>query len=136
MGVAAAGSVNVTLNDSLVNNTNVGVAASESGGVGTRVTINNSVIRASTTGVSVSSPTTSDTVRVTLSRTTLAHNPTGLDVESASGDAKVTLDNNVIQNNATAINMNGGTVFTLGNNVLNFSTNGVVGGSLTSIGSV
>jgi hypothetical protein len=136
MGVAAAGSVNVTLSDSLVNNTNVGVAASESGGAGTRVTINNSVIRASTTGVSVSSPTASDTVRVTLSRTTLAHNPTGLDVASASGDAKVTLDNNVIQNNATAINMNGGTVFTLGNNVLNFSTSGVVGGSLTSIGGV
>ncbi|HLX29225.1 MAG TPA: right-handed parallel beta-helix repeat-containing protein [Casimicrobiaceae bacterium] len=136
MGVVAASSTSVTLNESLINNTNTGVTATESGGSGTRVTITDSVIRASTTGVSVSSPTAADKVRVTLSRTTLSHNPTGLDVEAASGDAAVTLDSNVMQNNTTAINMSGGTVFTLGNNVLNFSQNGVVGGSLTTLGGV
>ena len=134
MGVVAASSTSVTLNKSLINNTNAGVTATESGGSGTRVTITDSVIRASTTGVSVSSPTATDKVRVTLSRTTLSHNPTGLDVEAASGDAAVTLDSNIMQNNTTAINMSGGTVFTLGNNVLNFSQNGVVGGSLTTLG--
>lgn len=136
MAVVAASSTAVTLSESLIDNTNAGVTATESGGSGTRVTITNSVIRASTIGVSVSSPAAPDKVRVTLSRTTLSHNPTGLDVEAASGDAAVTLDANVIQNNATAININGGTVFTLGNNVLNFSTNGVVGGSLTALGGV
>jgi hypothetical protein len=135
-GVAIASSASVTLNDSLINNTNTGVSASEAGGGGTRMTINNTVIRASTTGITLTSPTASDVVRLTLSRSTLAHNPLGIDVQSATGDAKAVLDGNVIQNNTTAINFNGGTVFTRGNNTLQFTTNGIVGGSLTAIGGV
>jgi hypothetical protein len=135
-GIVVAGSASVTLNDSLINNTNTGVSASESGGTGTRMTISNSVIRASTTGILLTSPTASDLVRLTLSRSTLAHNPLGIDLQSAAGDAKAVLDANVIQNNTTAINFNGGTVFTRGNNTLNFSTNGIVGGILTALAGV
>lgn len=135
-GVAVSSSASVTLSDSLISNTNTGVSASESGGGGTRMTIVNSVIRSSTTGILLTSPTASDTVRLTLSRSTLAHNPLGIDVQSPSGDAKATLDDNVIQNNSTAINFNGGIVFTRGNNTLNFSTNGIVGGSLTALGGI
>jgi hypothetical protein len=135
-GVAVASSASVTLNDSLINNTNTGVSASEAGGGGTRMTINNTVIRASTTAITLTSPTPSDVVRLTLSRSTLAHNPLGIDVQSATGDAKAVLDGNVLQNNTTAINFNGGTVFTRGNNTLQFTTNGIVGGSLTAIGGV
>ncbi|HEX6794485.1 MAG TPA: right-handed parallel beta-helix repeat-containing protein [Casimicrobiaceae bacterium] len=135
-GFSVGSSASVTLNDSVVTNTQVGVTATESGGAGSRVTIVNSVIRASTTGISLTSPTASDTVRVTMSRSTLSHNPLGMDVQSAAGDVKVTLDDNVIQNNTTAINMSGGVVFTRGNNTLNFTTNGIVGGSLTALAGI
>ena len=135
-GLSVASSASATLNDSLLTNSGVGIAATESGGAGSRVTITNSVIRGSTMGVSLTSPSASDTVRVTMSRSTLSHNAVGMDVQSAAGDVKVTLDDNVIQNNTTAINMNGGVVFTRGNNTLNFSTNGIVGGSLTALGGV
>jgi len=42
----------------------------------------------------------------------------------------------VLQNNTTAINFNGGTIFTRGNNTLQFSTNGIVGGTLSPINGV
>jgi len=136
VGIAVASSASVTLDASLINNTSTAVSESEAGGTGTRMTINNSVIRASTTGILLTSPTATDVVRMTLSRSTLAHNPTGIDVQSASGDAKATLDDNVLQNNTTAINFNGGTIFTRGNNTLQFTTNGIVGGALSPINGV
>ena len=135
-GLGVASTANVSLVASLVANATFGVAVLESGGGGSRVTIDNSTIRAASTGVSLNSPTASDAVRVTISRTLITSNDTGIDVQSASGNARVTLDNDVIQHQTTAININGGIVWTRGNNTMNFFTNGVVGGTLTSLAGV
>ena len=133
---AAAGA---TVAWSLIQNAPTGIAASESlGGLGVRLQIHDSVIRNTTKGILLTSlnstPGGNDTVRVTLNRSNMANNTTAIDVESPPpGDARMTLDENVIQNNPTAINFNGGVVFSRGNNTMNFSTNGIVGGSLTAI---
>ena len=66
----------------------------------------------------------------------MANNTTAIDASPPPGDAKMTLDENVIQNNTTAVNFNGGVVFSRGNNTMNFSTNGIVGGSLTALSGV
>lgn len=141
-GIDLAGSARATVAWSLIQNAPTGIAASESlAGLGVRLQIHDSVIRNTTKGIlltsSNSTPGGSDTVRVTLNRSNMANNTTAIDVESPPpGDAKMTLDENVIQNNTTAVNFNGGVVFSRGNNTMNFSTNGIVGGSLTALSGV
>lgn len=124
-----------SLTSSLIHNANTGVVVAESGGGGSRLTIDNSIIRQTSTAVSAASTAAPDIVRVTIARSTIANNLTGISAQGTN--AFVTLDNDVIQHHSTAsINISGGTVFTRGNNTMNFFSIGVVGGSLTPLSGV
>jgi len=92
-GLAMASGAFATFDSGLVQNATTGISVAESGGSGSRLTIDRSVIRSTGTAVRLSSAAGPDIVRVTIARTTIANNTTGIDVQG--GNAFATLDSDV-----------------------------------------
>jgi hypothetical protein len=129
-----AGDAQVTVANSVITGNQFGVFVAVFPGGLAALAIEDSMLSGNVFGAFVSSGVGSANALMVSRSMFTGHTGAGIAVsQDGSGIAQATLDNNIFTGNAAAITMNGGTVYTRGDNTLLFNNAGVTGGSLTAL---
>jgi hypothetical protein len=135
-GIVAAEGARVAVRNSVLAGNQYGLSAVAASGAA-RLVVEDSSVTGNDTGITASASASGGIAHVTVSRSDVSHNSVNgfSATQNPSATAILVTDGNTVTHNGVGFNFGAGppTIFTRGNNVLNYNTFDVGGGSLTTL---